>query len=221
MAQALWIPPPTDGARDLSDIGWDKLDASTLDVIRWAPCWMTTSERLLLFSLVFCGRPRRYLEIGCFKGGSTLLAGAAMDASRNRGRMVCLDPSPMVDAEHWKRVEHRATLLPLASPEGLEEAARVAAGRFDFILVDGDHSRDGVLRDLGAILPHADERAQIVCHDGYHPEVGAAISAFVLEHADRLLDLGLFTRDVSFEGEGANRSGPWGGLRVLQCRPAT
>src|SRR5262249_32610819 len=153
---------------DTSATGWDAIDASAVDVLRGAPCWMTTSERLVLYALVFGLRPRRYLEIGSFQGGSAMIVAAALEASRNPGRMVCVDPEPRIAPEHWRRVEARATLITGASPDVLPRARSVAGGRFDFALVDGDHTHDGVRRDLDGIVEHLEDRAHLLCHDGYH-----------------------------------------------------
>src|SRR5688572_15655865 len=54
--------------------------SSALEVLSWAPAWLTGSERLLLFTLIYSLRPERYLEIGTLQGGSALIVSAAMDA---------------------------------------------------------------------------------------------------------------------------------------------
>jgi predicted O-methyltransferase YrrM len=215
------VPPSAERVRDVNAAGWDAIDDGALEVLRSAPCWMTTAERLCLYSLVFGLRPSRYLEIGSFRGGSALIVSSAMEASRNPGRMVCVDPDPHIEDELWRRIAGRATLLVGASPGVLEEAERAVGGPFDLVLIDGDHSHRGVLRDLTGVIDRVADRAHLVCHDGYHPDVARAIATFALRHADRIADLGLFTKDVSYTGEGEERTGPWGGLHLLEVRPSS
>jgi predicted O-methyltransferase YrrM len=133
-------------------------------VVKWAPVWMTRAERLLLYTLAFCLRPRRYLEIGTLKGGSALLVNAALNSLQAEGRLVCVDPEPQIEPEHWKMLEPRTTLLTGYSPDILTRACEVAGGLFDFILIDGDHTYQGVLRDVRGVLPYAADGASILCH---------------------------------------------------------
>src|SRR5512143_1891755 len=78
-----------------------EINLGDLDVVQWAPVWMTRAERLLLYTLAFCLRPKRYLEIGTLKGGSALLVNAALNSLQAEGRLVCVDPKPQMDPEHW------------------------------------------------------------------------------------------------------------------------
>lgn len=202
--------------RDITEAGWDECPADSIRVIGWAPCWMAMSERLLLYSLVFALRPRRYLEIGTFKGGSALIVAAAMEASRNPGRMVCIDPDPHVEAGHWEQIKHRADLVIGASPGVLGDAERTGGGPFDFVLVDGDHSRAGVARDVRAVVEKLASGGYLVCHDGYNPDVSDALDEFAAIQGDRVVDMGMLTRDISYTEDGEGRSGPWGGLRLFR-----
>ena len=129
-----------------------EIDLGYLEVIKWAPVWMTRAERLLLYTLIFTLRPNRYLEIGTFQGGSALVAAAAMDALESPGRMVCVDPEPKIDPKNWERLQHRATLLTGFSPQILPQAQEAAGGPFDFALIDGDHTYEGLVRDAKGVF---------------------------------------------------------------------
>ena len=61
---------------------------SSADVLSWAPAQLTRADRLLLYTLVFTLRPLRYLEVGTLRGGSALIAAAAMDALQTPGRII-------------------------------------------------------------------------------------------------------------------------------------
>ena len=194
------------------------IDLDALDVIRWAPVWMSRAERLLLFSLVFGSRPERYLEIGTYKGGSTLVVAAAMDASGAKGRMMCIDPTPEIDAAHWAQLEHRATLLQAYSPDILPEAYRLAGGPFDFVLIDGDHTYEGVMRDATGVLPFVADGAYLLFHDSFFSEVAQAISEFAHQHQEQIVDFGILTREITVQSEPQTEPIHWGGLRLMQVR---
>jgi predicted O-methyltransferase YrrM len=182
-------------------------------VVHTAPVWMTMHERVVLYGLVAGLQPRHVLEIGTFKGGSTLIMCAALD-DLDAGRIVCVDPDPRVAESDWEVVRHRATMVAKPSPDGLEEASRVAGAPFDFALIDGDHSEAGVVRDIEATLPTLADDAHLLFHDAHYFEVRDAIDGCLRRHPDVLADAGL----VSIEQTHDPASGdvPWGGLRLLR-----
>ena len=193
-------------------------NSAALDVLQWAPIWMGHGERLLLYTLIYNLRPARYLEIGTLKGGSALIVTTAMDALQAPGRIVCVDPQPQIALEHWNRLKHRTTLITGFSPDVLPHAQKAAGGPFDFVLIDGDHSHAGALRDAQGILPFVADGAYVIFHDSFFVEVMQAIDDFVAQHSDQVADFGSLTREVSIVTE--PNAGPvrWGGLRLLQVR---
>ena len=193
-----------------------EIDLSALEVVRWAPCWMSRAERLLLFGLVFGLRPERYLEVGTFYGGSAAVVATAMGATGTPGRLVCVDNAPQIEARVWERIEHRTTLIVGESPAILERVA--AHGPFDFALVDGDHSCEGVRRDVRGVLPLVGPGGHILCHDGYNDQVARALGEFVSETTDRVVDCGLLTREVSIAPDATGRPARYGGLRLFRVR---
>lgn len=194
-----------------------EFDIDALDVIRWAPVWMTRAERLLLYTLAFTLRPSRYLEIGTFKGGSALLVNAAMGALGSDGRIVCVDPQPQITPEHWARLEGRASLITGYSPDVLPQAVEVAGGPFDFVLIDGDHTYKGVLRDAEGVLPYVTDRAYLLFHDSHFVDVTRGLNDFARKNADQIVDFGSLTREVTYQ-ETDQGSLRWGGLRLMQLR---
>jgi len=189
-----------------------------MEVLQWAPIWMTQAERLLLYTLIFGLRPARYLEIGTLKGGSALIVMAAMDALKTSGRIVCVDPQPQIAPEHWSKLEHRATLIPGFSPDVLPRAQEAAGGPFHFVLIDGDHSHEGALRDANGVLPFVADGAYLLFHDSFFVEVMRAIDDFVAQHLDQVVDFGSLTREVSVMTQSNGSPERWGGLRLLQVR---
>lgn len=183
-----------------------------MDVIADAPVLMQRSERLLLYGLVVGLRPARNLEIGTHKGGSAMIIVTALD-DVGAGTLVCIDPASVVDPAHWQRIAHRATLLEGSSPEVLEPALATAGGHFDFVLIDGDHTYPGVLRDIEGVLPVLADEAYVLFHDAHFRDVRGAIDQALLLHRRELVDCGLLSVEQNVEIENAV---VWGGLRLLR-----
>jgi SAM-dependent methyltransferase/predicted O-methyltransferase YrrM len=185
-----------------------------------APVLMTWSERVVLYSTIFGLRPRRCLEIGTHKGGSSLIISAALD-DIGAGYLVCVDPTPMVAPQHWQQLSHHATLLASASPEVLPQAVQAAGGRFDFALIDGDHELLGVIKDIEGVLPLLEDNAHLVLHDAHYYQVANAIDQMLQKYSDCLIDCGMISTEQTLE-ENAVDGHPviWGGLRMLRYRRA-
>ncbi|MCS7198692.1 MAG: class I SAM-dependent methyltransferase, partial [Candidatus Bipolaricaulota bacterium] len=109
-----------------------------LEIIRTAPAMLATSERLLLYALIYGLRPQRCLEIGTARGGSALITCEALD-QLGSGHLVIVDPSPQIAPEDWAHMAHRATLIQKPSPEALLQAFDLTKSPFDFVFIDGNH----------------------------------------------------------------------------------
>jgi predicted O-methyltransferase YrrM len=179
--------------------------------IETAPAQMTMGERLFLYALTVAVHPERVLEIGSSHGGSAMIITAALDDLAG-GRLACVDPQPLFDPRDWHRIEHRAVLIPHASPGAIAEASDALEGRFNLVFIDGDHSRAGVLADIRGLLPQLADRAYLLFHDAHHAEVAAAIGES-LRLYPALADCGLISRDRHAGGAQF-----WGGLYLLQFR---
>lgn len=184
--------------------------------IHEAPVHMLPPERVLLYALVFGLRPERCLEVGTLHGGSAMITVAALD-DVGQGCLVCLDPQPRVTAEVWSGVAHRATLIEGCSPDALFEARRVAGGAFDIVLIDGDHSHDGVVRDLEGVMGVLASGGHILMHDAHYVEVQQGIDETLRAHAGRLVDCGMLSRAGTRDQE--SEAVRWGGIRVLRLAP--
>ena len=192
------------------------IDLKWINVITWAPVWMTRSERLMLFSLIYSLRPERYLEIGVYKGGSTLITCAALDSLGASGKMFCVDIERQVDPKYWDKVKHRADLILGASPGILPDVALKAGGTFDFALVDGDHRYESVIRDAEGVAPYISPGGYVLFHDSYNEGVGQAIEDFVQRHSEDFHDLGFITRETTRGTSPDGLPAHWGGLRLVQ-----
>lgn len=198
---------------------FEAIGSLKLDVLASAPVWMSSAERLLLFSLVYTLRPRCYLEIGTLHGGSAAIVNAALDALNLPARMVLVDPQPQIEPALWDKLAPRAVIVPGFSSAVLPQVAQAAGEPFDFVLVDGDHSRRGTLADLQAVVRHCRRGAYLLCHDCFYSAVEEAIDEFVLTSPTPVVDFGPFTRETTAGDLSAAHAGePWGGIRLLQVR---
>lgn len=186
---------------------------SRFHVVHTAPAWMPLYERVLLHGLTVGLAPRHVLEIGTFQGGSTLVMCAALD-DLGDGLIVCVDPDPRLADETWEAIRHRATIVSGPSPEAVAEARQIAGAGFDFALIDGDHSRAGVDRDIDATVQVLADEAHVVFHDAHYHEVSESIDAALERHAGRFDDAGLLSRGFTTDEHGVR----WGGLRLLRFR---
>jgi predicted O-methyltransferase YrrM len=182
-------------------------------VVHTAPVHQLMSERVLLYALI-CGlQPERALEIGTLYGGSTMIMAAAMD-DIGKGRIACVDPQPRVAPEHWKLVEHRATMIAGLSPDVLAGAAEAVGGPFDFALIDGDHTKAGVIRDIDGVLNVLADEAWMLFHDAHYHDVREAIDERVTAHPDELHDAGILSTPAAPEHDDPTIR--WGGFRLVR-----
>jgi len=198
----------------------EDIDFGLLDVVRTAPALLTSAERLMLFTLVYSIRPKRYLEIGVLHGGASIIVARAMDAVGYEGKMVLVDIDPQIDSTRWEQMKHRAILIQGGSPEILTEAREAAGGPFDFVFIDAGHSTHAVMRDANGVFPYLEDGAYLLFHDSCRPAVREAIDVFVRTHMSSIVDFGLITREFGILDE-TRKVDPdqlSNGFRVLQLR---
>jgi hypothetical protein len=146
-----------------------------------APWQMSYGERAALTGLLATLRPELSVEIGRAEGGSLrCLAAYSTD-------VVSFDlvESDVVMHGVWTYVGDSHVQLP----KFLADA--VAADRtVDFVLVDGDHTTEGVRQDIEDLLASpAIRHTVIVAHDSLNPEVRAGLTAVDYEAAGAWIDL--------------------------------
>jgi len=116
---------------------------------------MTIRQAAYLFGLVRQMKPRKVIEIGRYKGGSTLVIAAAMngkgefwsiDIGEKHGGMHCGEQSRPFDemlADTCKRFGLKVSIIV-----GDSRAVDVDTGEVDLVFIDGDHSYEGVRSDF-------------------------------------------------------------------------
>ncbi|KXK03029.1 MAG: hypothetical protein NBKEAIPA_02152 [Nitrospirae bacterium] len=116
---------------------------------------MTVRQTAYLFGLVRRMKPRKVIEIGRYKGGSTVTIAAAMagqgefwsiDIGEKEARLHQRAAARTFDDEIrdiCNRFGLRVTLLV-----GDSRAIQVETGEVDLVFIDGDHSYEGVRNDF-------------------------------------------------------------------------
>ena len=181
---------------------WRETD---LSVVFDAPAQLSMTERLTLLSLVLGLRPERALEVGSFRGGSAQIIVHAMDLNK-AGELVMVDPRPQLADGLWSTISHRATLLAESSPEALHSID----GDFEFVFIDADHTRSGVLADVTAVAERLRPGGVIILHHVLYEESRAGIEE-ALQSTD-LIDCGSLCTNASFDEAGRS----WAGLGMLR-----
>ncbi|MGI9538610.1 MAG: class I SAM-dependent methyltransferase, partial [Miltoncostaeaceae bacterium] len=164
--------------------------------------WLTDGEGALLYELARGNRGGAIVEIGSWKGRSTIWLAEGSRAGRG-AVVVAIDP-------HTGSEEHRAdgevvdtfsefrTNLAMAGVEEVVRPERAmsvdAAARVDepvgLLFIDGAHDRDSVLADIDAWFPKLAPHGMIAFHDvtASWPGVARAIGERLVEpgRVDRL-----------------------------------
>jgi cephalosporin hydroxylase len=156
----------TDAAyRELNQMtlaGW--LDYHQREVVFDKVSWMgiptlkNVMDLWVYQELLYRVRPELVIEMGSFKGGSTLYLAQLLELIGGAGEVVSVD----IDHSHFQARHPRITLLTgsTRAPETIARLQELAAGRRVMIIHDADHARDTVLADL---LTYAD----LVSRDSY------------------------------------------------------
>lgn len=174
------------------------------------PWQMSYGERVALEGILAQVKPRLAIEIGTAEGGSLRRIAAHSDEVHSFDLVA-----PAADVAELPNV----TFHTGDSHRLLGEYLARAAGQtrtIDFVLIDGDHSADGVRRDIVDVLDSdAIAATVIVLHDTLNPEVRRGIeAAAIAEHPK----VALYEPDL-VPGYLAKREPyrlqMWGGLGVI------
>ncbi len=156
---------------------------------------MNPAERLAIIGLLEVLRPRCALEIGHGYGGFTRVLSRFADEVHT----VDVDARVLAIVHELPRV----TAWHATSAEMLRRFAQEGK-RFDFCLLDGDHSRAAARADLDAAIGIAEV---IVMHDAGNPECRAGYTEALAGH-DVYANLDWVDGRIQVDG-------PWGGFGVV------
>lgn len=200
-AEPLWIPPDNRPA---------PLAAAPIPLLADELSQMSFGERAALEGVLSQCRPRLAIELGTYDGGSLRLLSAHCECVHT------LDLYDLVeDRSAFNNVTFHTGDSKLLLPELL---ARLEADRreVDFALVDGDHSAEGVRRDLANLLDSPTTRSTLILlHDTMNEETRAGIERVGLSSCTKVVYHELdFIPGYEFAG-GHFDGQVWGGLGLV------
>jgi hypothetical protein len=176
---------------------------------------MSRAEKYCLMGLMKELNPDVSIEIGTYKGGSLQVISAysqlvySIDISDSPKQF--LSPKfPNVEFVVGDSVHCLPKIFHQINEQGR---------RLDFILVDGDHTRKGVYRDLEAIFnyPHT-HPITILMHDSFNPECRKGIRTFLESHPQFVTYAELDYVTGAYWHNGTYRE-MWGGLALVRYDP--
>lgn len=174
------------------------------------------SERLAIAAVLTRHRPWCSIEVGTYHGGSLSLVQQCSQMVFS----IDIDPAVVDRVPHFLNVSFLTgpshAILPVLFRE--LDAARIPV---EFILIDGDHSEQGVLQDIACILDYVPKAPLFVLlHDSFNPQcrqgmLGApwARSPYVQWVDIDFVPGRLVENGGSFDGE------LWGGLAMAYLTP--
>lgn len=180
------------------------------------PWMMQESDKAVLSQVLRASRPVVALEIGTSQGGSL----RHIAAHARRTYSIDIDPKVRMRLEPLMPnvrflTGNSATLVPTVLAE-----CQAAGEPINFILVDGDHTCEGVRADLNAILAYRPVAPLwILMHDSSNPDCrrGIATAEWAGNPHVHLVEIDFVTGTLM--GEGAFNGQIWGGLALALLLP--
>jgi glycosyltransferase involved in cell wall biosynthesis len=193
---------------------WEKILYSNCLYENWQ---MNHSERMGLMGLLMRLKPGCSIEVGTYKGGSLSLI------SELSGFVYSLDIDPSIPEKfgYFKNVTFLTGPSSISLPL-LLEALNEERVPVDFILIDGDHSAEGIKRDLNSILTYIPSKPLfVVMHDSFNPECrrGMLEANWDLSPYVQWVDLD-FVPGRIVENGSSSQGELWGGLALAFLTPA-
>jgi len=133
---------------------------------------MTRCEKYAFATLLQIANAEVAIEIGTYQGGSLQLV------SQHAKKVYSLDINPSCREDLGPKFGNVEFLTGDSKQliAGVLENIRAANQQLGFVLIDGDHTTDGVRNDINAVLQHVPTRpVYVVFHDSFHPQCRAGI----------------------------------------------
>lgn len=188
----------------------------TLEIFEYPLYWeMTTNEKLALVHLLEDIKPTVSIEIGCKKGGSLQV----ISEYSKEVFSLDIDPEVKILEKDFPNVDFvigdsKETLPKLL--QKLSEEDKLP----DFILVDGEHSTEGVRSDINSILESKITKPlTILMHDSFNPNcrTGMLTANYVANKNVHFVDIdflqGTYSVSKAVNGE------MWGGFGLIYLKP--
>jgi predicted O-methyltransferase YrrM len=170
---------------------------------------MSANERFQLYEAVSLlprrASPVRFVEIGSFAGASLALTYMALKRMVPRVAGFCVEPGTKPELlEVLRNIGPEVTHLRLFSHDAVPHLARAFAdgNRPELIFVDGDHSYEGVRRDILDYYPLLAPGGIIAFHDWLPPVNDRNREAILAHHAGKEPGIRQACSEVLEQGHG-------------------
>jgi len=144
----------------------DEAHPTMPDQVRELPGWLRDEDVLKLYELGRLGA-QPVLEVGAYRGKSAVVLASALRAAGGEGRLVSVDIDPVALASAREAVRERGLEdLVIFARGTLQALVRAYPGiRPGVVFVDGDHSLEGVRRDLETLEAIVPSGSLMLFHD--------------------------------------------------------
>lgn len=176
---------------------------------------MSRAEKYCLIHLLENLNPDYSIEIGTYKGGSLQVL------SKFSNKVYSID----IDNKPKKKLEKQFNNVIFKVGKSHEIIQNVIKeiesnnGKLNFILVDGDHSKNGVKKDLECILScNLKHPLTVILHDSFNPQCRLGMKSVpykkyrFIEHIDLDYIHGCFSPNTNYREM-------WGGFAIIKINP--
>lgn len=141
--------------------------------------FLCRDEALLLYNAALLVRGKSCLEIGCWRGWSTV------HLALGSGAVDVIDPI-ISDADFRESIRQACRAAGVSdavslhagfSPAAVDALAETTGKKWSLIFIDGEHEGDAPRLDAEAAMRHAAETAMVLLHDLASPYVAAGLDA--------------------------------------------
>lgn len=162
---------------------------------------MSAREKLSLIGILELLRPESCLEFGYHRGGATKWLAKYCDS------VITVDVNEFVMSAGQN---HSNVTAWNCSTEEAVKRIKENNHKFDFAIIDADHSRRAVARDLSGIIKQVDV---ILMHDSSNPSCRKGMLDILTNQDSHAYNLDFITSSIKYDGL-------WGGLGVAIRSPA-
>ena len=145
---------------------------------------ISVNEGLEIFRLIKIYKPMKLIEIGLACGISTLYMICAIKPG---AKIYSVDPFQKIQWDRFGLINANEVVKELNLPKNTHHWIPEFSGiyfdktndKYDFMLIDGDHSYNGTMIDLNGSLKILNKNGILVVDDVLHKEVGKAVRDFM------------------------------------------
>lgn len=179
------------------------------------PWSMSKAEQSVLIELLQRIQPKVSIEIGTYNGGSL----QALSTYSNKVYAVDLMPNYRDKrCDILKNVDYRVGDSKTIIPD-LVNSINASNEEVEFVLIDGDHSSEGVLNDISNILQLKPKQPIfIILHDSFNPNCRAGIRSYDYNTNKHVHAVEIDYVTGLFNHDGLYRE-MWGGFAAIYMKP--